>query len=335
MKNIIISIVALLFLIIGIKIFTFSGETEFAKKNMADINKAATLPVPKRIYSVSSPKVPVSLSFCGEPVPLDTFYVYEQLDRELLINMYWHSQTLMLFKRANRWLPLIEPILKEEGIPDDFKYLALVESNLQNVTSPAGAKGFWQLMRKTAVLYGLEVNREVDERYHVEKATKAACKYLKEAYKQFGNWTMAAASYNMGMGGLNNRMSQQKANSYYDLLLNDETARYVYRALAIKLIFESPKKYGFYLRESDLYPPMRYHIIKVNSKVKSWVDFAKEQGINYKMLKELNPWLRTRSLSNPYGRTYQIKIADKEMLHYHDLRSAMSDKPGIFGDNNQ
>jgi hypothetical protein len=312
MKNILISILILISIIIGIKVLTFSHEPE---KSVIDAKSAMN-----KSYKISSPEMPEHLDFCGEPVPLDTFYVNEQLDRELLVNTYWHSSTLLLLKRANRWLPVIEPILKKNNIPDDFKYLALIESRLENITSPAGAKGYWQLMKKTAQQYGLEVNKEVDERYHVEKSTEAACKYLKNAYNQFGSWTMAAASYNMGMGGLSNRMKQQKTDYYYDLLLNDETGRYIYRTLAIKLIMESPQKYGFNLDKEDLYPPLKYHTVMVDSAVVSWVDFAKEQGINYHLLKELNPWLRSRSLSNRYRRTYQIKIPDPEMFEYGKLQ---------------
>ncbi len=324
MKNIIVSISALLLLAIGIKLLTFSAEPETTPKEK---KKKTT-----DMYQILSPPLPDRLDFCGEPVPLDTFYVSEQLEREILVNTYWHSNTLLLFKRANRWLPVIEKILREEGIPDDFKYLALIESNLQNITSPAGAKGYWQLMKKTAQLYGLEVNKEIDERYNVEKSTRAACKYFKEAYAQFHSWTLAAASDNLGKGGLNNRLTQQKVDNYYDLLLNEETGRYIYRALAAKLIFQQPSKYGFILSEHDLYPPLKYHIVEVDTAVKSWVNFAKNQGINYRLLKELNPWLRTRSLSNPYHRTYQIKIADKEMFHYRELKSKMSKEPGIFGE---
>jgi len=260
--------------------------------------------------------LPTHINFCGENVPDDTFYVSEQLDREILVNTYWHSNTLLIFKIAYRWLPIIEPILKENGIPDDFKYLAIIESNLKNVTSPAGAKGYWQLMEKTAKQYGLIVNKEVDERYNVEKATVAACKYLKDAHRKFGSWTLAAASYNMGIGGLNKRLTQQEVKSYYDLLLNEETARYVYRTLAIKMIFNNPSKYGFTLREKDLYPPLSYHTVEVDSSVTSWLAFAQEQNISYRLLKEFNPWLRSTKLTNSSRRTYQIKIPIRKYLSF-------------------
>jgi hypothetical protein len=324
-KHIALSILIIIALGMGIKLLTYSENPTDAVKNDYLLSY-------KKEYKIFSPPLPTKLDFCGEGVPLDTFYVSEQLDREILVNTYWHSNALLLFKRANRWLPVIEPILRENKVPDDFKYLALIESGLQNITSPAGAKGYWQLMEKTAKQYGLIVNKEVDERYNVEKATVAACKYLKDAHQRFGSWTLAAASYNMGMGGLNKRLTQQEAKSYYDLLLNEETARYIYRTLAIKVIFNNPSKYGFTLREMDLYPPLSYHTVEVDSSVTSWLAFAQEQNISYKLLKELNPWLRTTKLTNSSRRTYQIKIPNKEMFEFQETRSKMSDKTGVFGE---
>jgi len=325
MKKILISTIILLAVAFGIRFLTFSKDPEKAVKNDYTLSY-------KKDYKIYSPPLPKRLDFCGESIPLDTFYVSEQLDREILVNTYWHSNTLLLFKRANRWFPVIEPILKENNIPDDFKYLALIESNLQNITSPVGAKGYWQLMKKTAQLYGLEVNKEVDERYNVEKSTIAACKYLQESYKQFGSWTLAAASYNMGKGGLNNRLTQQKVNSYFDLLLNEETARYIYRTLAIKIIFSHPSKYGFTLREADLYPPLKYHTVEVDSTVNSWLDFAQQHKISYRLLKEFNPWLRAKSLTNTHHRKYTIKIPDAGMFEYTKMRSKMRNSTGVFGE---
>jgi len=325
MRKVILSIIIFTIVGIGITFLTFSKNPDETLKDNYTLNY-------KKEYKIFSPPLPTHLNFCGESVPLDTFYVSEQLDREILVNTYWHSNSLLLFKRANRWLPVIEPILKENGIPDDFKYLALIESNLQNITSPVGAKGYWQLMKKTAQLYGLEVNKEVDERYDVEKSTLAACKYLQDAHKQFGSWTLAAASYNMGMGGLNNRLTQQKVHSYYDLLLNDETARYLYRTLAIKVIFETPSKYGFTLRQADLYPELKYHTIEVNSTINSWLLFAQKHHISYRLLKEFNPWLRAKNLSNPHHKTYLIKIPDTKMFKYQKMRSKMNTKTGVFGE---
>ena len=325
MRKIVLSIVIFIIVGVGITFLTFSKNPDEALKDNYTLNY-------KKEYKIFSPPLPTHLNFCGEPVPLDTFYVSEHLDREILVNTYWHSNSLLLFKRANRWLPVIEPILKENGIPDDFKYLALIESNLQNITSPAGAKGYWQLMKKTAQLYGLEVNKEVDERYNMEKSTLAACKYLNDAYKKFGSWTLAAASYNMGMGGLNNRLTQQNVNSYYDLLLNDETARYLYRTLAIKTIFESPSKYGFTLREADLYPSLKYRTVEVDSTVNSWLSFAQDHKISYRLLKSFNPWLRAKNLSNPHHKKYKIKIPDAEMFEYKKMRAKMNTKIGVFGE---
>ena len=208
----------------------------------------------------------------------------------------------------------------------------MIESNLQNITSPAGAVGYWQLMKKTAQQYGLEVNKEVDERYNVEKSTIAACKYLIDAHNRFGSWTLAAASYNMGMGGLNKRLTKQEVNSYYNLLLNKETARYIYRTLAIKIIFANPSKYGFTLRETDLYPPLKYHTVKIDSTVISLLNFAQINNVSYRMLKEFNPWLRTTSLTNSKQKKYVIKLPDTEMFKYNKMRSNLSNKTGVFGE---
>lgn len=325
MKQILISILVLVGLAFAVKLLTFSEDPDKSTKDDYLLSY-------KRTYKSYSPPLPDKIDFCGERVPLDTFYVSEQLDREILVNTYWHSNSILLFKRANRWLPVIEPILKEYGIPDDFKYLALIESNLQNVTSPAGAKGYWQIMKKTGQNYGLQITKEVDERYNVKKSTIVACKYLRDSYKQFGNWTLAAASYNMGKGGLNKRLQQQGVKTYYDLLLNEETARYVYRTVAMKIIFSNPSKYGFTLREADLYPQLKYHTVIVDGPIASWADFAKENGITYRLLKELNPWLRTNYLTNSGRKKYEIVIADTAMLNYSNLRSEMSNKTGVFGE---
>lgn len=258
-----------------------------------------------RIYALSHPE---SLTFAGEEVPLQLIDVSEKFDREFLVNTYWQSQTLLLIKRSNRWFPLIEQVLKEEGVPDDFKYLALIESGLTNVVSPAGATGFWQLMKDAAEERGLEINSQVDERYHMEKATRAACNYLKEAKAKFGNWTLAAASYNMGMAGLNKQLDRQKATNYYDLVLNEETSRYVFRIVAAKLILENPSAFGFQFTEEDLYKPLKFDTLVIDSSVNNLADFAFQHGTNYKALKFLNPWLRDNQLENPKGKKYIIQI---------------------------
>lgn len=259
-------------------------------------------------YAIYSLKLPDTLYFASERVPVEYFDVREGLDQELLINTYWQSKTLLLLKRAHRWFPKLEPILKANNIPDDFKYIVLVESDLTNAVSPAGAVGIWQLLKGTARDYGLEVNKVVDERYHFEKSTVAACKYFNRAHELFGSWTMAAASYNMGRNGLLRQVQRQKESTYYDLLLNQETARYVYRAIALKIIMQEPKRYGFHLRKSDLYYPIPTYKVKVDTSVADFADFAKAFDINYKLLKYFNPWLRDSFLHNPKGKVYEIEI---------------------------
>jgi len=286
----------------------------------------------KQDYRIYSPKIPVDIDFAGEKVPTNIFYVYEKMEREILVNTYWHSNTLLMLKRARRWFPVVEPILKKNNIPEDFKYLALVESGLTNITSPAGAKGFWQLMKATGSEYGLEVNRQIDERYHVEKATEAACQYLTDAHKIFGDWTLVAASYNMGMGGVRKQVKRQQAATYYDLSLNSETSRYVYRILAVKTIFEHPQTYGFYLREYDLYPELNYRTVVVDSTISDLADFSKSYNITYKMLKQLNPWMLTYYLPNESHKKYEIKIPKESMMNYLKIKDSLNQKIGIFGD---
>jgi hypothetical protein len=269
-----------------------------------------TKPGEKGSYTVYGVEIPKQVSFAGESVPLDLFDVKEALDRELLSNTYFHSQTIRLIKLANRFFPQIEPVLKKNLIPDDFKYLALAESGLTQAVSPVKAVGFWQLMKGTALEYGLEVGSEVDERYHVAKSTEVACKYLIDSYQKYGNWTMTAASYNAGRRGVDRQIERQKKENYYDLLLNEETARYLYRVLAFKLIFEDPEAYGFALSKKDLYPEIPVQVIKVDSAVSDFADFAAEHNTNYKILKYLNPWLRDTKLSNPSHRSYEILVPE-------------------------
>lgn len=242
----------------------------------------------------------------GEEVPLNDFGVRESLDRELIVNTYRHSGTILYLKRASRWFPVIEPILAEEGVPDDFKYLAVIESGLSQVVSPAGASGFWQFLKKTGPEYGLEVSTTVDERYHVEKATRAACMYLKEAYEKFGSWSLAAASYNMGMSGVTKRLEEQGVDNYWDLHLNSETARYVYRMLAVKKVLESPQEFGFKLRDSDLYMPYAYRTVEVTSDIDDLSAFALANGSNLHELKSLNPWMRKSYLDVGDGQRYTV-----------------------------
>lgn len=251
---------------------------------------------------------PVNLDFAGEETPLKISDVKERLDRELLVNVNLHASTILAIKRANRAFPVIEPILKKYGIPDDFKYLAVIESGLVNVVSPAGARGIWQFMPETAKERGMEVNENVDQRYDLEKSTQAACSYFLSAKRKFGSWTLAAASYNGGMTGVNKQMDIQKVTNYYDLLLTEETSRYVFRILALKEIMQNPVKYGFTIAPEDLYAALPTKKIEIDSTITDLADFAKGQGINYKILKIHNPWLRETKLINDTGKKYQIEI---------------------------
>ncbi|KAA1244150.1 lytic transglycosylase domain-containing protein [Aquimarina sp. RZ0] len=259
-------------------------------------------------YNVYAVPMPDNLNFAGELVPVENPDIRERMDRELLVNTYWQSNGLLLFKRANKYFPIIEPILKEHGVPDDFKYLAVIESSLTQAVSPARATGFWQILKNTGREYGLEVNQNVDERYHIEKATEAACKYLKKAKKRFGNWTLAAAAYNAGSGGINKQLQRQNAKSYYDLLLGQETGRYVFRIAAVKEILSNPKKYGFNFKDEDLYEYIPTFTVFVDEPIVDFNEFAAKYGINYKILKLHNPWLREAHLNNASGKEYLIKI---------------------------
>ncbi len=251
--------------------------------------------------------LPEELYFAGERVPLEIPDVRERLDRELHINTYWHSSTIFLIKQAHRWLPQMEEILQKNGVPDDFKYLTAIEGGFANQVSPSNAVGFWQIKSDAGKENGLEITREVDERYDPLKSTEAACSYLKKAHNKFGNWTNAAASYNRGMAGLQRALNNQKVNSYYDLLLNEETSRYVFRILAIKEIIEHPSKYGFNIDEEHLYDQEDLRYVEVNEDINDLVKFAKDQGINYKLLKRHNPWLRKDKL-DVKRKTYRIAI---------------------------
>ena len=271
----------------------------------------SVIPDDKQSYTVYGVEIPNQVTFAGEPVPLDLFDVKESLDRELLSNTYFHSQTIRLIKMANRYFPQIEPVLKKNLVPDDFKYLAVAESGLTQAVSPAKAVGFWQLLKGTAEEYGLEVRTGVDERYHVAKSTEVACQYLIDSYQKYGNWTMTAASYNAGRRGVDRQIERQKKENYYDLLLNEETARYLYRVVAFKLIFEDPVAYGFTLSKKDLYPEIPVYTVEVDSAIADFADFAGEHGTNYKILKYLNPWLRDNNMSNPSHKKYEILIPER------------------------
>jgi hypothetical protein len=262
----------------------------------------------KRHAPVISPAMPGDLMLFGEPMPLETFGVREALDRELVVNTYRHSSTILYLKRAARWFPVIEPILEEEGIPTDFKYLAVIESGLSQVVSPAGAAGFWQFMKRTAPEYGLEVSGNVDERYHVEKATRAACAYLQEAHARFGSWVLAAASYNMGQAGVAEALFTQQVSTYWDLHLNSETARYVYRLAALREVMEAPEAYGFHLGRSDVYAPLMCQEVVVDTAVSNLASFALASGTTLRELKAINPWLRGSQLDVAEGKSYAIRV---------------------------
>lgn len=248
-------------------------------------------------------------NFAGELVPKDNFDALERLEREILVNAYWHSNTLMMVKKAKRYFPVIEKILAEQGVPDDIKYLAAAESSFNNATSPSGAKGIWQFMEGTGKEYGMEINNDVDERNHLEKSTIAACKMLTKLKNKFGSWTMAAAAYNMGGNGLAKEMENQRASSYYDMNLNNETLRYVLRLIAIKEIFDNPERYGFATEDGPLYKPLdNYYELSVDTTIANWGDFAKKYNTSYRMLKVYNPWLASYSLSNKERKPYMVRI---------------------------
>jgi membrane-bound lytic murein transglycosylase D len=260
------------------------------------------------LYEIKALKIPDGVNFAGELVPIEKSDIRERMDRELLVNTYWQSNSLLLIKRAHKYFPIIEPILKKHGVPDDFKYLALIESGLLNVTSPAGARGFWQIMKGTAQENGLEVNSNVDERYNIEKATEVACKYLNKSYKRFNSWTMAAAAYNAGNAGMSRRLKSQRVASYYDLLLGEETSRYVFRIVAVKEIMKNPENYGFKFDKEDLYKLEQTKNVKVDTVIKDIALFAQNLGVNYKELKIHNPWLRENKLNNSSRKLYEIKV---------------------------
>ena len=263
---------------------------------------------PHNTLRVEALDIPNVMTFAGERVPLQDTDVRERLDREIHVNTYWHSNMLLMIKKANRFFSEIEPLLKKYNLPDDFKYLAVAESGLDNVTSHAGASGFWQFMKATGKEYGLEINNYVDERYNLELATKVAAQYLINSKELFGSWTNAAAAYNAGNAGITKQMKRQDATDYYSLLLNSETGRYVFRILAFKEILSNPEKYGFYVDQQDLYQAIPTKTIIIDTPVEDFAKFAKQQGINYKILKIHNPWLRDTYLKNASGKAYSIKI---------------------------
>jgi membrane-bound lytic murein transglycosylase D len=281
-----------------VTIFGFGGENNI-KRSTSDSNNNIEL----KTY-----KLPDSVSFAGEIMPLENFDTRESLERELILTAYRHASTIMIIKRATRYFPVIEKILKENNIPDDFKYLAVAESELSNMISPAGATGFWQIMPETGKEEGMQIDAEIDERYNIERSTKFACEYFLKSYARYGSWTLAAASYNGGRNAVDDQIEIQKEKNYYNLLLSEETARYIFRVVAYKLIIKDPSAYGFDFDKKDFYSELRYSEVKVDTTVKDFSVFAKNFGTNYKMLKLFNPWLRKPFLTNRSNKTYLIKI---------------------------
>ena len=281
-------------------IFSFNSPNSFVSNN-------GNNPFPQN-YKVVSPFIPEQLTFCGESIPLENIDVRERIEREFIVQTYYHSASILYLKRINRWFPKIEKILKEKGVPDDFKYLAVAESGLDNVVSPAGATGFWQFMKSSGKKHGLIINKEVDERYNFEKATYAACDYILEAKEKFGTWTLAAASYNKGLNGISKQLDRQKATNYFNLVLNSETSRYIPRIIALKYVMTNPNLYGFDIKDNQLYKPYSTYKVKLDSSVAHFADYAKLNDVNYKTLKLFNPWLRDNYLSNKSKKRYFITL---------------------------
>ena len=277
------------------------------------IDKSVTDPKTSthKTYRIKAIKLPANLNLAGERVPIEDYDIKERMDRELLVNTYWQSNGLLLIKRANKYFPILEPLLKKYGLPDDFKFLALAESAFIDETSSAGAAGMWHFMKSTGKEYGLEINKNVDERYNIEKSTKVAAEYLKKARKRFNSWTLAAASYNAGNYGVAKRLKTQQVDNYYDALLPDETERYVFRIIALKEVISNPKKYGFVYDDEDLYTLPKTRTIKVDSAIANITTFAKKFGITYKEFKIHNSWLRENKLNNKSRKVYEIKIPIK------------------------
>jgi len=249
--------------------------------------------------------------FAGEKLTIEDWDIRERLERELYANVFQHSSTIIAIKRSMRYFPLFDKKLAEHGLPSGLKYIAVAESMLSNAVSPAGAKGVWQLMKPVSEFYGLEISEEVDERYHVEKATEIACKYLKHLHKRFGNWSMAAAAYNIGETRFKKELDFQRAKSYFDMQLNEETSRYVFRLFAIKAVLEDPEYHGYQLNDNDGYAPVEpTKMITVAKPIPDLGLFAQENNISYRKLKWLNPWLISKQLTNPLKKEYQIRLLE-------------------------
>lgn len=300
--------------------FTACSETQLENSSTESVEKQPVTNTTGNETSavIKAPEIPSSIEFCDKKYTTTDFDFRERLDRELLVNNFWQSNTLLYLKRANRWFPLLEKILKEEGVPIDMKYLAVIESGLIQATSPSGAKGFWQFMKRTGADYELTIDKHVDERMNVEKSTRAACQYLKSAYAKFKDWPLAAASYNRGKAGIERDLESQKVKNFFDLKLNNETSRYVFRILAVKLIMESPEDYGFQVDKSLLYPPYETKKVTVTDDIDDLAVWANSKGINYKILKTLNPWLISDQLKVKKNESYYILLpkTDKQLKRF-------------------
>jgi membrane-bound lytic murein transglycosylase D len=310
-------------------ILVFSGAV-ILFFNAGDNDRDTRLKEFNQRYGVYALDLPRVVDFGGELMPSDIQDVRERLDREILVNTYWQSQSILLLKRKERWFPVISKILNANGIPDDFKYLALTESGLTNSVSPSGASGFWQFLEPAALEYGLEVNAEVDERFHVEKSTEAACAYFRKSYEEFGNWALVALSYNIGINAVKKEIDSQQTRDYYKLLLDEEPSRYLFRILAIKEISRDPLRYGFHLRKRDFYLPYNFTVDTVNFQIRDLVKYALSKNISYKELKILNPWLRQSSLTNKDGKSYELKIYKKPNRDLNILEPADTSWIRIF-----
>lgn len=282
-------------------------------------------------YCVTSPTVPEQAVFDGQTIDLRRYDRRERMDRELMAFTYMHSSTMLMLKRANRYFPVIEPILKANGIPDDFKYLMAIESSLNPLArSPSGAVGLWQIMPATGRELGLEVNENVDERYHIEKATKAACKYFKQAYAKYGDWMAVSAAYNAGQGRISSQLDKQLAEHAMDLWLVEETSRYMFRLLAAKEVFKSPQRFGFLLKQEHLYPQIPYTEKTVTTGIDSLSEYARRQGVTYAQLRDANPWLREQSLKNKSGKTYVMQIPTQAGMNYDPKKTVAHQKSWVI-----
>ena len=327
-------IMAGLFLLSGkeatVKEATVESRIEKLEQQLHALSQSNSISSEQQFYTLSqvnSAPVPERVEFCGETIYLNRFDLRERFDREINTFTYLHATTMLYLKRANRYFPVIEPLLKKNGIPDDFKYLCLIESNLDiRALSSANAAGFWQFLESTGKQYGLEINSEVDERYHIEKATDAACRYFKSAYAKYGNWSDVAVSYNAGMGRITTALSNQQVSSALDLLLVQESSRYLFRILAIKQLFENPYLYGFVLKKEDLYPPIPVNRITISESIDDLAAFSKGYKLNFMLLKEFNPWLRDSKLTVQSGKTYEIAIPDSDDLFYNRNAIKVHDK---------